>query len=175
MLALGIDPDTCDTSFGWWDDNGPVTAQVAHVIRSRAKGNHILTQTAAKIRNVTTRPGVVRIAVEGQQFDKRTKSKRDIFQLAQVAGIAIHEAMGRYPGARLFVPTPSEWKGGVAKHAHQARLYKDLGWGYQIVGTGSSRYAQPITPPSSFSHISPGQWKHVGDALLLARWAHSQR
>lgn len=79
-----------------------------------------------------------------------------------------------YRGATILVPTPKEWKGQIQKHAHQARLYNDLGWGYEIVGTGDGRYARPRKAPSAFSHITKGQWKHVGDAMLLARWAQDQ-
>ena len=56
----------------------------------------------------------------------------------------------------------------------QARLYYDLDWGYEIIGSGLKRYARPNSPPIFFDNITPGQWKHVGDALLLARWAHKQ-
>ena len=52
--------------------------------------------------------------------------------------------------------------------------YRELGWGYAIVGTGTSSYARPLNPPAHFDHITAGQWKHVGDALLLAQWAHEQ-
>ena len=60
---------------------------------------------------------IERAAVEGQQIDRRTKSAASLLQLAHTSGIAIAEVMRRYPRARRLLPTPSEWKKGVAKHA----------------------------------------------------------
>lgn len=174
MLALGIDPDTNDTAFAWWDNDGPAGAAVAHVVRRKGDWRCNILRTAHAINIVESRPDVWHAAVEGQQVDARKVPVRDLFKLAHVTGLAIGYVCERHPNARLFVPTPTEWKGGVAKHAMQARLYKDLGWGYTITGIGYSRYARPINPPSTFRHITKGQWKHVGDALLLARWACNQ-
>jgi hypothetical protein len=171
MLALGIDPDTMDTAFAWWDDNGPVAATVAHVIRRKGQDRSLM-HTAHAIKHSTSRQGVTIVAVEGQQIDSRTKRKADILKLAQVAGLCVAYVADRYPAARLLVPTPTEWKGGVAKHAHQGRLYKDLGWDFEFAGSGTGRYARPTNPPKTFDNIKAGQWKHVGDALLLARWAY---
>lgn len=114
------------------------------------------------------------VAVEGQQIDARSKSKANIITLAQSAGVAIAWAAKWCPTSPILIPTPTEWKGGVAKHAMQARLYHELGWGYEIVGSGKGSYARPLTPPPAFSHISPGAWKDAADALLLARWAYNQ-
>lgn len=76
----------------------------------------------------------------------------------------------------MTMPDPETWKGGIAKYAHQARLYKELGWGYEIVSKGKpSAYSRPTNPPQKFKHITKGQWKHVGDALLLAKWAHETK
>ncbi len=98
----------------------------------------------------------------------------NLFTLAQVAGVGLSWIRDFHPEARCWIPTPTEWKGQLAKHAHQARLYSDLGWGYTIIGSGKNRYARPLTPPPAFQHIKPGQWKHVGDGLLLARSASLQ-
>lgn len=174
MLTLGIDPDTSNTSFAWWDHKGPVSAIVAHVVRGR-KDKHVLMGTAAAISHA--RPllsGVEVVAVESQQIDSRTITAKSLIHLAQVTGICIAFVAERYPNANLLVPTPSEWKKGVAKHAHQGRLYQELGWGYEIIGSGKSRYARPLRAPQAFSHITRGQWRHVGDALLLAKWAQNQ-
>lgn len=175
-IALGIDPDVKDLALGVWDDDGPWGAEVIHLVGKSKIGEQSQVRMAhalSRKENTIAMPHI--IAIEGQQVDGRRARPRDLFTLAHVTGAAIHWCAGLFPFAHIIVPTPTEWKGGVAKHAHQARLYDDLGWGYEIIGSGNGRYARPDLPPSTFDHITPGQWKHVGDALLLARWAHQQQ
>jgi len=171
MIALGIDPDSKDLALGLWGDDGPLGASVFHVVG--ATSNYQILDTLAHTSYSMQgyeRPSIC--AVESQQIDRRTKRKADIIKLAHVAGAAGLWVRQQFPNIDLIFPTPSEWKGGVAKHAHQGRLYAQLGWGYEIVGSGDRRYARPVRVPAAFQHISRGQWKHVGDALLLARWAY---
>lgn len=188
MLSLGIDPDTTDTAFAWWEKDGPVSAHVAHVVRKKGvTGADILIHTAHEIRRAATyhRSSTLKwpvvVAVEGQQIDGRKAKPASLFQLAQVAGMCISHVQERYQrdDLTLYIPTPTEWKGQVPKHAHQARLYDDLGWGYEVIGgrkgsTQKGSYARPLDPPKEFNHIKAGQWKHVGDALALAKWAYEQ-
>lgn len=172
--SLGIDPDSKDLSIALWRDDGPVWTRVIHV-----EGSATNYQMIAALRRATpiefegNYPTVA--AIEGQQIDGRRARPRDLFKLAHMTGAALLWLNQQLPAMRLLVPSPTEWKGSVAKHAMQARLYTDLGWGYQLVGSGLKRYARPLCIPNAFTHITPGQWKHVGDALLLARWAHQQQ
>ena len=119
-------------------------------------------------------------AVEGQEL-ARTGAKRharpeDVVRLGNVAGMCVMRvARGYLHGCGLYWPKPSEWKGSVPKHAMQARLYTELGWHYHFAGSGAGRYAVPtLNIPSEFMGVTIGQWKHVGDALLLARWCWEQ-
>jgi hypothetical protein len=169
MIALGIDPDTSDTAFAWWDEQGPMDIVVAHVVRRKGVKRSLM-QTAHAIKNASSTSGVSIAAVEGQQQDRRRTGKRDLFTLAQVAGLCIGFVADRYPNAQLLVPRPDEWKGQLPKRVHQARLYEELGWGYEQ----SDTYAVPVRVPDRFASITRGQWKHAGDALLLARWAYEQ-
>jgi hypothetical protein len=175
MNAIGIDPDCKDLALALWGDEGPISAEVVHLVGTNKTGeqSQIRMMRALVGRD---RPdfwrGVRTIAIEGQQIDRRTKRPADLFTLAHVTGAAALWMGTHYPDARIIIPTPSEWKGGVAKHAHQGRMYLALGWGSTVVGTGPGRYARPTNVPDPFKHISPGQWKHIGDALLLARWAY---
>lgn len=177
MIFIGIDPDVCDMALGFWSKGEPVGAQVVHVVRRKgvtggAAVHRMIEALAASQPNAH---GVVEsIAIEGQQIDRREAKPENLFTLAQAAGAVgmwIHDF---YPDAQIRIPTPKVWKGQLAKHAHQARLYADLGWDYTIIGSGKNRYARPLNPSSQFQHITPGQWKHVGDALLLGRWAEQQ-
>jgi hypothetical protein len=174
ITVIGIDPGTSGTALAAWDKTGPFAGELI-----RAKGG-----VAGLAYRMDRSSGLFDsnghlvvpdlVVVEGQQIDRRSKSKANILTLAQAAGIAMAWAARNYPGVPILVPTPTEWKGQVAKHAHQARLYSDLGWGYTIVGSGKARYARPESPPPEFSHISPGAWRDVGDAILLARWGYDK-
>lgn len=172
MIALGIDPDSKDCAFATWIESGPLLAKVVHIV-GVSSDYQILGALAKEDLCWLGRPGIV--AIEGQQIDARKARTQDLFKLAHVTGAVALLVRQAYRNARILIPTPTEWKGGVAKHAMQARLYNDLGWGYQLVGSGLKRYARPLCIPNAFTHITPGQWKHVGDALLLARWAHQQQ
>jgi hypothetical protein len=131
-------------------------------------------------------------AVEGQEA-RQVRGKYharplDLIHLGNVAGLAVMRvARGYLHGCGLYWPKPAEWKGSVEKHAMQARLYEELGWGYEIVWKnqkspiGRSRkgdYAVPqahtLVTPGLGTDIAPTEWKHVGDALLLARWCWEQ-
>ncbi len=194
MLCLGIDPDLHDTAIASWDDAGPVAAHVVSIPR-KITGTDALLAMMHELSKPWPEFGRPELrdecmdrpdwcAVEGQEL-ARTGAKRharpeDIVRLGQVAGMAaMRVARGYLHGCGLYWPKPSEWKGSVKKHAMQARLYEELGWGYEIVSSGGKpSYAMPKTlKVAFFEGISeaPGScWKHVGDALLLARWCWEQ-
>jgi len=185
MKAIGVDPDLRDLAIGVWDDSGPVAAHVVHLVHDkelsgRKRVERMIRQCRYDLPTFRSwHEDATLFAVEGQSLKREGTAQHrrpgDIVKLAQVAGAAYGVLMtcGRWTDARL--PEPEEWKGSVPKHAMQARLYKELGWGYSIIGKGKDSYARPRIIPEAFKHISPGQWKHVGDALLLARWIHRER
>ena len=119
--------------------------------------------------------GVTRIAVEGQELRRsgsaQHKRPEDIVHLAQVAGVAMGLLMSKALTRQFYMPPPSVWKGHIPKAVMQARLYDELGWGYEMVGKGKpADYAIPCNVPLRFTYLKKTDWKHVGDALLLARW-----
>jgi hypothetical protein len=198
MLCLGIDPDMHDLAIASWDDLGPVAAHVVSIPK-KLTGTDALLAMMHELSKPWPEFGRPELrddcmdrpdwcAVEGQearqvrgQYHHRPE---DLMKLASVAGMAVMRvARGYLHGCGLYWPKPSEWKGQVEKHAMQARLYDELGWGYEIVWKnqkapiGRSRkgdYAYPKTCPDSFADINREQWKHCGDALLLARWCWEQ-
>jgi hypothetical protein len=131
-------------------------------------------------------------AVEGQESravrGRHHARPLDLIHLGNVAGMAaMRVARGYLHGCGLYWPKPSEWKGQVEKHAMQARLYEELGWGYEIVwkkrgggmkGQGGPKKGDYALPGEGYDEqlgsVSTAQWKHVGDALLLARWCWEQ-
>lgn len=177
MIALGIDPDSKDCAIAAWGDDGPFAAQVIHVVRRTTDvQSQVLMAAALADHNPRWELfglDVTTIAIEGQQIDGRRARPADLFTLAHVTGAALAWCTEWWGMANILIPTPREWKGSVAKHAMQARLYNELGWEYTKHGSGAGRYARPIFIPDNFKHITKGQWKHVGDALLLAKWAYN--
>lgn len=188
MLCLGIDPDLHDTAIASWDNQGPVAAHVVSVTRKLTGTDALLAMMHALsapwpefARQHITRDVILPdwCAVEGQELRRgpggHHARPEDIVRLGQVAGMAVMRvARGYLHGCGIYFPKPSEWKGSVPKAAMQARLYEELGWGYVIHGMKSSAYSIPEHAPASFRHVSKTQWKHMGDALLLARWCWEQ-
>lgn len=175
MIAIGVDPDLHDLAIAAWGADGPLWATVVHHKRDKKlTGNQRVVRMIRSIQSATVGLHCGVAAIEGQELTYHHKRPGDIVKLAQVAGawfsyfdkFVVHKC--------CYLPTPQEWKGSIAKHAHQARLYKALGWGFEIAASGKNRYARPLSVPLIFDNISRGQWKHVGDAILLAKWAYEK-
>jgi len=175
MLCVGIDPDLHDVAIACWTENGPGDAAVVHVpkIKGRTGTVAVLWMVRALEAYGIDFRGAQGIAVEAQELKRSGNSihKRpeDIVILGNVAGAVLMLAAQAKHAMTCF-PKPSEWKGSIPKEVMQARLYTDLGWGYQM----ASNYALPLKAPPAYTNVSRGQWKHVGDALLLARWCYNQ-
>lgn len=184
MIYVGIDPDLHDTSVGFWQDGQPIWSDVIHVPKRKGviRQEAVLEMTAAICKEL---PGILDgniiggIAVEAQTLRrigmKQHKRPEDIVILGNVAGAILGFCMahGTMGTRAVFFPTPEEWKGQIPKEVMQARLYSDLGWGYEMAASNS--YARPLKIPAlGFPGHGSGKWKHVGDALLLARWAANQ-
>ena len=202
MLCLGIDPDLHDTAIASWDDQGPVAAHVVSIPRKLTGTDALLAMMQAlsdkwpcfsreqygkgEYDAVGDMP--TWCAVEGQEWIKaRGIGGQSIISLGNVAGMCVMRvARGYLHGCGLYWPRPSEWKGSVPKHAMQARLYDELGWGYRLhTIKGKPDYAVPGDSVETARFlarcslagsdaIGGAQWKHVGDALLLARWCWEQ-
>jgi hypothetical protein len=184
IYTIGCDPDLHNTAFALCKDGVPQGAWVCHtpkrkgVIQHEAALEMILELDYFDIHAVQYN-GVQCFAVEAQELQrtgiKQHKRPQDIVILGNVAGAALSRAVYMWSSAKAHFPPPSEWKGQIPKAVMQARLYGDLGWGYEMVGKRPDfDYAVPKIPPSSFSNIKRAEWKHVGDAILLAIWAHKQ-
>ena len=177
--SIGIDPDSKDMAIAVWNDDGPVTAQAIHVVRKRTTEQSQVVM-ARKVNDAIPSPSYAKldistIAIEGQQKDKRSVPLKSLFTLAHTTGIIALWCVAWFPDSRIVIPTPYEWKKQTPKVVHQSRLYRDLGWGFEVAGQkNAGQYARPLAVPAAFKHITPGQWKHIGDAILLAKYAHEK-
>lgn len=177
-MFIGIDPDLHDLAIGYWLNGQPVRAEVLHLPRRKGRIGQLAVMDMAALISAHLPHHIPKnalgLAIEAQTLRRRGakqhKRPEDIVVLGNVAGAALAISMSALPVSQIAFPTPEGWKGQIPKAVMQARLYDELGWGYERVGDD---YARPLRSPASFSNISAGQWKHVGDALLLARWAES--
>lgn len=178
-MFIGIDPDLHDFAIGYWHKGQPHHAEVIHVPRrkgivAQAAVRQMVAAMAFRMMNMI--PAATEgIAIEAQTLQrtglKQHKRPGDIVILGNVGGAALGLCAMVVDMNQIAFPSPEEWKGQIPKAVMQARLYSDLGWGYERVG---EEYARPLRAPAAFNNISAGQWKHVGDALLLAHWASEQ-
>lgn len=175
MMFVGIDPDLHCTSVAYWMHGKPVQAYVIYTprVKGRIEQAAVLDMVWAIKEHFEELPSGIIWAVEAQTLHvtglKQHKRPQDIVTLGNVAGaILSHIASFESDRTCLMFPTAKEWKGQIPKAVMQARFYTDLKWGYEMVGKG---YARPVRPPSEFSNIGKTDWKHVGDALMLAKWA----
>lgn len=184
MLTIGGDPDLHDLALAAWDDGGPVAAHV--VVAHGQTGNEaVMAMFLALTRQwefaVPGKPDAY--AVEAQESrpvrGKHHARPIDLIRLGNVAGMVVMRLAATYPGSACYFPEPAQWKGSVPKAVMQARLYTELGWDYEIRGKGAGAYAVPhgcqARVGDGFQQIGTAQWKHCGDALLLARWCWEQQ
>lgn len=170
MRTLGIDPDLHTLAYAEWED-GPRSAGIITVSRKLKQQDAVVQMVDALAMHLEPdRHDITRVAVEAQTLQRtgprQHKRPQDIVVLGNVAGAVLGVLAARGFVARLRFPTPEEWKGQIPKEVMQARLYDELGWGY----IQKSTYSVPLRIPQGFKHVAEGAWKHVGDALLLARW-----
>lgn len=112
------------------------------------------------------------LVVEGQQsyLGKNQKARpEDLIALAMVGGALIDRFI-RF-GVEARYPLPREWKKGVPKEIHQARICKKLGWAYER--------KNGYVVPTDFRDVEVrwldepivgSQWKHAMDSIGLALW-----
>jgi hypothetical protein len=182
--SIGIDPDVTRPSVALVRSDGAVIACdcIKVKIPAGTRGGNRLLFTMLAIRgHLGTRDWHLRygksisishLVVEGQGIWNNEATPDSILKLGIVAGMCMGIYSQWFNPSFLYLPGPVEWKKGVPKHIHQARLCTELGWAFEKHGTGKGRYCQPLAPVVAH-HIdfNPGDWKHVLDAIGLARYA----
>lgn len=166
-MFLGIDPDLHNTGIAIADKTGKIVHVDCCCVHRKLKGSNAVIEMAKVLDVQLAKYKMLHVAVEGQTINfKQTRNPGDILHLAHVAGIAVGIIASR-GWVSLLIPTPREWKGQVPKQIHHQRILEDLGWKYKV----HPGYCVPISPPVEMGiPLKATQWKHVIDAIGLARW-----
>jgi len=181
LIAIGIDPDLHNTGIAVVDADSILAVGVAK-ISAKLKGDEAVVEMCEELArffdfhpafNHHAKIGVV----EGQQLYRgKTKNPDSILRLAQVAGAAVGAVIRDFDYLqRMFFPRPVNWKGSVPKFIHQARTLMGFGIASERVGRDpKTMWARPAHLPLAdcvlLTPVTKGQWKHVVDAIGLARW-----
>ena len=119
--------------------------------------------------------------VEAQDIYRgKTHNPKNILHLGHVAGLAVMFLYHHISSScDIFMPEPDEWKGTAPKQIHQARVLTSIGWPFIKIGGKATGYCAPSSTPgfdldlnfeATKCKISKGDWKHLNDAIGLARW-----
>jgi len=166
-MFLGVDPDLHNTGLAIADKNGNIVWVGCCSVPRDCKGSNAVIAMAKALDETLANYKMLHVVVEGQTINfKQTRNPGDILHLAHVTGIIVGLLAPR-GWLSLFIPTPREWKGQVPKQIHHQRILDTLGWKYNV----HPGYCVPINPPVDMGIPLKGtQWKHVVDAIGLARW-----
>ncbi len=121
-------------------------------------------------------------AVEGQNLTYTGKANKaraqDVADLANISGAVCACLMRDSPGARVYLPSPQDWKNSEPKHINQERTFQRLGipfvkacvsvGGDGITKISDNAYCYPATP---LFGLTNSQWKDAADAVGLALYA----
>lgn len=173
MISVGVDPGKTGVAFARCTESDIL--RVAYV---KCKGDAdkdvvtMIRQMAAVAESFAADCDV--FVVEGQQNYKQegTKSSAGLFEVAHVAGALLMAATLWAPcSAHLLCPLPAMWKGQVPKEVHHARILSR----YSVAFSAAAGYCYPsgcarAAKIKGYQGLNQGDWKHVTDAVGLARW-----
>lgn len=190
-ICIGADPDLTDTSIAIIDYDSGVLLYGLVVHSSHKKNDKQGVKLQRAIRDVSREmhihahgedstmgmAHVVAAAIESQEprhAVRKGARTTDLITLATVSGAVAGSVASLYPNM-LLLPKPWMWKGNVPKQVHQARIFSAMGMGYIPVGKNpSDGYCRPKDPPDCVKHIKQTHWKHLADAIGLARYARKK-
>lgn len=185
MYFIGADPDLHNVALAVVDDAGvPCSVGVVEADGSTGRGAVVQMVLALhtfwcglRVIDLFPLEDIAGFVVEGQELyagagKGRTQNPRDIVFLSAVAGAILNRFHRAWPKATMYFPSPQEWKGSVPKDIHQARTCAALGWTYKK----AAGYCVPEAPPTLIgaAALKKSDWKHVLDAIALARWARDE-
>lgn len=133
-LFVGVDPDTEAPAWAAVRDGKLLAVDFIDVIQNERDLARARAITIAEIgielfvNRITAlrqwSDEIVVLCVESQYVNKRTIAE-DILTLAHVAGCVSGAAS--FLKARLVMPKPAEWKGGLKKETHHPRIIEKVG------------------------------------------------
>lgn len=115
------------------------------------------------------------IVVEGQEhYSESRVDPNDLIKVAQVTGGICGIVRSMFPTIPQVIPLPKAWKGGTPKQISQARAFSHYGIQYST----AAGYCYPsgcavAAKIQGAGALNKGDWKHVADAVALARWGAS--
>ena len=168
-VVIGIDPDSKATA--WAAVSGSSVLAVGVLKTKAASTAELLRQTVVGIEDLIEKHQPELAVVEGQHYHYGGKAPpKDIIKLAQIAG-GIAGQLVAFGTTKVAIPTPDDWKGQTPKPINQSRTYAHFG----ILSALASGYAYPtgckiLARVQGAGSLNRSDWKHVGDALGLARY-----
>lgn len=199
MFYIGVDPDMHTMAVAVVDDRGlPVAVHVVRALGDKGRDAVVamidavsqwIGASTSEPSYLPEPPNVLAMAVEAQEIvytARSGKNPRNLLNLSTVAGgvLAISTVVWPDLFARdaIFFPAPEAWKGQVPKHVHQGRMFEHMGWAHDVggnikAGKNYSGFSYPTAPPQDIlgvETIKKADWKHVSDAIGLARYARDE-
>jgi hypothetical protein len=169
MIFFGVDPDSWTTA--WAAVNSSEILAVGVLRRKRSGKIGMVEMLSLWEPNIGSSGDRLVGVVEGQSLHYGSNvNPDDLFKLAHTAGAAA-ASLFRAGFRNVLIPKPEDWKGQVPKQIHQARVLNKFGILYEqladyCVPSGCARLAR-IQGAAS---LNRGDWKHVVDAIGLARY-----
>lgn len=187
MIYLGVDPDLHNTGLALADHERVYAVRIV-TVPGKLKGERAVVEMCKQVRfaipqllseHYQERNGaeVAGGVVEGQQRYVGKGGTPDVLiNLACVAGAAIAQLADHVGPEATHRPLPRQWKGDVPKAIHQARLCSRLGWSYEKRADYVVPHVLHAKAPVPFGVelLKDAAWKHVMDAIGLARWGSCQ-
>lgn len=166
MIFVGIDPGSKVTGICTLRDGIPYVSvacpQGANARVRALDAASVIRDTVAAQMGWADRAESVMICVEWQEWRKgKEKNPQAILDVQAYSGLCIamaRMAYGCFPDIRLLTPSPSQWKGQIAKANHTPLLRQQ----YQAMGG------------NGLNKIPRAQQSDALDAFGLALWAQQQ-
>lgn len=194
---LGCDPDMHRTAFAVVDDKGQCCGVWVVKVKEHTERDavvHMIHAICVFFTLGQLPEECVKCVVESQEMVYTAKSGRNprsLLFLANISGAVVSLFRMVYPNAELHLTAPQKWKGNVPKLTHQGRIMLAQGWEFSKrtskgeKGADRDGYCVPtkIEPPilqSAFEdgdqaqEIGTADWKHINDAIGIARWLRDE-
>ena len=166
--VMGIDPDSKTTAWAIVEGSTAKAVGVYHIKAENVCEALKRLYPALEHSLELHKPELV--VVEGQRDYKKVPIQ-DIIKIAQIAGGIAGQIVGILPSCKIQIVDPEIWKGQTPKPINQTRTYAYFG----MLSSMASTYAYPTgcrvyASIQGAAKLNKGDWKHVGDALGLARY-----